>query len=164
MLADITEKALKQDLWICAPANANPTIIVPPSCQELLVRDTHQRMFHLSSAKVFALLRKAYFWVTMKRDVRKWLEDCPQCELNKARQNTAHGLFSPLPVHAPRARWCMDFQGQGTTPRPAIFSSSPCPTEKQARGYSPSWTVSYLPLVHRTSCIQMLLLSFYRRP
>ncbi len=78
------------------------------------MRDTHQRMFHLSSPKIFALLRRSYFWGTMKRDVRKWLEDCPECELNKARQNTAHGLFSALPVHAPRARWCMDFQGQGT--------------------------------------------------
>jgi hypothetical protein len=108
------KKSLKQDLWICAPASSNPTIIVPPSCQELLVRDTHQRMFHLSSPKVFALLGRSYFWVTIKRDVRKWLADCPQCELNNARQNTAHGLFSVLPVHAPRARWCMDFQGQGT--------------------------------------------------
>ncbi len=114
LLDGIQDKAVKQDLWICAPADANPTIIVPPSCQELLVRAIHQRMFHLSHVKVFALLRRSYFWTTMKRDVRKWLEDCPQCELNKARQNTAHGLFSALPVHAPRARWCMDFQGQGT--------------------------------------------------
>jgi transposase InsO family protein len=50
----------------------------------------------------------------MKKDVRKLLADCPTCELNKARQNTAHGLFSAQPICAPRARWCMDFQGQGS--------------------------------------------------
>jgi hypothetical protein len=61
MLEAVEDKALKQDLWICAPAISNPTIIVPPSCQKLLVRDTHQRMFHLSSPKVFALLRRSYF-------------------------------------------------------------------------------------------------------
>ncbi len=77
------------------------------------MRDSHERMFHLAHAKVHALLKRSYYWPTLKRDVRKWLEDCPACELNKARQNTAHGLFSALPVHAPRARWCMDFQGQG---------------------------------------------------
>jgi transposase InsO family protein len=114
MLDAVEERALKHDLWIRAPASSNPIIIVPPSCQELLVRDTHHKMFHLSSPKIFALLRRSYFWGTMKRDVRQWLEDCPQCELNKARQNTAHGLFSALPIYAPRARWCMDFQGQGT--------------------------------------------------
>ncbi len=113
MLEGIEDKALKQDLWIKAPANSPPTIIVPPTCQELLVRDSHERMFHLAHAKVHSLLRRSYFWPTQKRDVRKWLEDCPACEVNKARQNTAHGLFSALPVHAPRTRWCMDFQRQG---------------------------------------------------
>jgi transposase InsO family protein len=114
LLQNIDDKALQQGLWIRAPANDNPTIIVPLTCQQLLVRDTHQRMFHLSHVKVFAMIRRSYFWTTMKRDVRKWLEDCPECELNKARQNAAHGLFSAHPSYAPRARWCMDFQGQGT--------------------------------------------------
>jgi hypothetical protein len=50
----------------------------------------------------------------MKKRIRLRLEYCPECELTKARQNTAHALFHSAPVHAPRARWCMDFQGQGT--------------------------------------------------
>jgi hypothetical protein len=111
LLQEIDDRATRQDLWIRAPATEHSTIIVPLTCQELLVRDTHQRMFHLSHAKVFAML---HFWPTLKRDVWKWLADCPECELNKARQNTAHGLFSAHPSHAPRAKWCMDFQGQGT--------------------------------------------------
>jgi transposase InsO family protein len=113
MLEGMQDKARKEELWINAPDGQSPTIIVPKSCQEMLVRDTHQRMFHLAHAKVYAFLRRSYTWPTIKRDVRVWLNDCPACDLNKARQNTAHGLFSALPVHAPRARWCMDFQGQG---------------------------------------------------
>jgi hypothetical protein len=50
----------------------------------------------------------------MKKDVRQLLSDCPTCELNKARQNTAHGLFCAQTICAPRAQWPMDFQGQGT--------------------------------------------------
>jgi hypothetical protein len=113
MLEEIDDKAFKNGLWIRSPPDSTLSIIVPLTCQELLVRDSHERMFHLAHAKVHALLKRSYYWPTLKRDVRKWLEDCPACELNKARQNTAHGLFSALPVHAPRARWCMDFQGQG---------------------------------------------------
>ncbi len=105
--------AVRHDLWIHAPPDSTPTIIVPPSYREALTRDVHARMFHLGSAKVFAMLKQSYFWPTMKTDVRKILADCPECELNKARQHTAHGLFSAMPVQAPRARWCMDFQGQG---------------------------------------------------
>jgi hypothetical protein len=108
-LEGIENKAQRQQLWINAPALQCPAIIVPQTCRELLVRDSHSRMFHLNHAKVYALLHRSYFWSTMKKDVRKFLEDCPTCELNKARQNTAHGLFSAQPVCAPRARWCMDF-------------------------------------------------------
>jgi transposase InsO family protein len=105
--------AIRQELWIHAPPESSPTIIVPTAYRETLTRDVHSRMFHLGSAKVFAMLKQSYFWPTMKTDVRKILADCPECELNKARQQTAHGLFSAMPVQAPRARWCMDFQGQG---------------------------------------------------
>ena len=113
LLESMEHKAQKQSLWINAPPNQPPTIIVPITCCELLVRDAHERMFHLNQAKVFALLRRSYSWPTMRKDVRKILSDCPACELNKARQNTAHGLFSAMPIQAPRSRWCMDFQGQG---------------------------------------------------
>jgi transposase InsO family protein len=113
LLEGMKDKVSKDELWINASDGHSPTIIVPRSCQELLVRDTHQRMYHLAHAKVYAFLRRSYTWPTIKKDVRVWLNDCPACDLNKARQNTAHGLFSALPVYAPRARWCMDFQGQG---------------------------------------------------
>jgi hypothetical protein len=113
-LADIEDKTQRQELWINAPAQQSPTIIVPSTFRESLVRDIHSRMFHLNHAKVYSLLRRSYYWTTMKKDVRQLLADCPTCELNKARQNTAHGLFSAQPICTPRARWCMDFQGQDT--------------------------------------------------
>jgi hypothetical protein len=110
----VEDAARKVDLWIQAFPGRTPTIIVPLACQELLLRDAHTRMHHLNHAKVFALLKQSYFFPNMKQLTRKWLEDCPECELNKTRQNTAHALFYSALVHAPRARWCMDFQGQGT--------------------------------------------------
>jgi hypothetical protein len=87
---------------------------VPLSCQELLVRDTHARMHHLNHVKVHAVLKRSYFFPGMRAKTRTLLEDCPECELNKARQMTAHAMFHSAHIHEPRARWCMDFQGQGT--------------------------------------------------
>jgi hypothetical protein len=46
-------------------------------------------------------------------DTRRLLTDCPTCELDKARRDEAHGLFRAQPIGAPRARYAMDFQGQG---------------------------------------------------
>jgi hypothetical protein len=112
--ANVEDTALRDELWIQAPPGRTPTIIVTELCQERLVRDAHLRMHHLNHAKVYALLRQSHFFPEMKKRTRKWLEDCPECELSKARQNTAHALFHSAPAHAPRARWCMNFQGQGT--------------------------------------------------
>jgi hypothetical protein len=71
LLHEIDDKAIRQDLWIHAPPNEHPTIIVPFTCQELLVRDTHERMSHLAHAKVCAMLRLSYFWPTLNRDAQK---------------------------------------------------------------------------------------------
>ncbi len=114
LLQKVENNALMNDLWIQALPGRTPTIIVPRSCQELLIRDTHARMHHLNHAKVHAVLRRSYFFPDMKATTRKLLEDCPECELTKARQMTAHAMFHSAHIHAPRARWCMDFQGQGT--------------------------------------------------
>ena len=115
LLDGIEHKACRQDLWLHVLPDASPTIIVPPSQQEALTRSVHERMLHLNQAKISAVLHRSYFWPSMRKDIRKFLADCPTCELAKARQNTAHGLFQALPVHAPRSCWCMDFQGQGVS-------------------------------------------------
>jgi hypothetical protein len=46
LLANVENKTLLNELWVQAPPNRVPTIIVPASCQALLIRDTHARMFH----------------------------------------------------------------------------------------------------------------------
>jgi hypothetical protein len=112
-VADLPAAAVRDGLYIHAPDNTSPLILVPSSTREPLVRLTHRKMFHLGSSKVTAALKKMYFWPSLAADTKRWLADCPDCELEKARQNTAHGMFSARPFDAPRARYAMDFQGQG---------------------------------------------------
>ncbi len=102
LLQAIEHKAMRNELWINAP----PQDLTCYHCAPLMPRVAH---------KVFAILQRSYFWPDLKKDTRKVLANCPECELNKARQNTAHALFHATPIYAPRARWCMDFQGQGAS-------------------------------------------------
>ena len=106
--------ATRGGLHIIAPPDAPARIHVPQSTREPLVRAVHRRMFHLGSAKIAAAISRTFFWKSLKADTRKILSDCPECELEKARQKSAHGLFSARPHDAPRARYAMDFQGMGT--------------------------------------------------
>jgi hypothetical protein len=111
--AELPGAAVRQGLHIYAPDDTPPKILVPSTKREPLVRRTHEAMFHLGSAKVTMALQQSYFWPTLASDSRKWLADCPGCELEKARRNEAHAMFSASPSTAPRSRLCMDFQGQG---------------------------------------------------
>ena len=112
-IATTPNAALRGRLYILADPEGPPKILVPPSIREALVRSMHKAKFHLGAAKITASLRPSYYWPTITTDVRTWLANCPDCELEKARQSAAHGLFSARPYDAPRSRWAMDFQGQG---------------------------------------------------
>jgi transposase InsO family protein len=114
-VAKIKDVAIRNELYIHAPPDRPPRILVPPSVQTPLIRHTHIKMWHLGSDKVARTLRLSYFWPTINADTKRVLADCPGCELEKARQQKAHGLFSARPYETPRTRWAMDFQGQGTS-------------------------------------------------
>ncbi len=91
--------ACRNGLYLYAPDRLAPRILVPPQTREPLIRFTHDRMFHLGHAKVAERLAKSYFWPDLRGDTRRLLTDCPTCELDKARRNEAHGLFSvPSPL------------------------------------------------------------------
>ena len=100
-------------LQLYSTEGSTPKILVPPRSREALVRKVHHDMHHLGAVKVHRALQQSYFWPTMRADCRQWLENCPECELQKATRNEAHALFSAMPYVAPRSRWCMDFQGMG---------------------------------------------------
>jgi hypothetical protein len=112
-LEKFSDAACRDGLYLFAPDSTPPRIFVPPSAREALVRFTHAQMFHLGSAKVAERLCRSYYWITWRKDTRRILSDCPECEVEKARQNQAHGLFRARPHDAPRSRYAMDFQGQG---------------------------------------------------
>jgi hypothetical protein len=109
----LPDAAVRGQLHLYAPDDREPRILVPTTVREPLVRTTHVAMYHLGSAKVHSALAQSYYWPNMAAGCRRWLTDCPGCELEKARRNEAHALFSAAPTMAPRARWCMDFHCQG---------------------------------------------------
>jgi hypothetical protein len=113
MLDGIENVAVRNGLRICAPPDSLPKTIVPPSMQEALARYQRLKMFHLGAAKAAATLRLACFWPKLASTVKTILNNCPGCELEKARQNEATGAFAARPHDAPRSRHAMDFQGQG---------------------------------------------------
>ena len=70
-------------------------------------------MHHLGHRKVFVDIAKHYFWPGMQADIRRWVNNCANCENEKARRRQLHGMFKAQTTSGPFSRYVMDFQGQG---------------------------------------------------
>ena len=81
------------------------------SLRELYVRESHEGglMGHFDVAKTLSILKKHFFWPSMRKDVEKHCSRCIVCTQAKAK-NRPQGLYTPLPI--PTAPWVdllMDF-------------------------------------------------------
>ena len=62
-------------------------IYVPAKRHEALIEAHHVAINHLGPVKTYASLHRNYTWATARADVRKHYDQCPFCELSKARHN-----------------------------------------------------------------------------
>ena len=89
-------------------------IYVPAKRREALIEAHHVAINHLGPVKTYASLHRNYTWATARADVRKHYDQCPFCELSKARRNQSHKLWDAVQGSPPRSRWGMDFYGVKT--------------------------------------------------
>ena len=90
-------------------------LYIPPAAQDLrqqLLAEHHDSVLagHMGQDKTYACLQRNYWWPTMRRDVRAYINTCPCCQVNKGRNRRSYGLLQPLPV--PERQWqstSMDF-------------------------------------------------------
>ena len=90
-----------------------PRVYVPEKRRKPLFKWFHETAGHVAAAKTHSLIMKDYYWPNSSRDVQKWYQECPHCELSKSKRNLAHGTYRAGRSRAPRSRWGMDFYGVG---------------------------------------------------
>ena len=83
------------NLILFKPDTEKTLALVPERYVEELVTWQHQRLCHGGAAKVYHTLADHWYWMTMKKDVRKIVENCAACQLLKAKRVRAH--LPPLP-------------------------------------------------------------------
>ena len=89
--------------------------IYVPSVRELhakVLQENHNSPCggHLGFDKIVQLVRRAFWWPYLNRDVRKYVQQCFQCQVIKAERVKSPGLLHPLPI--PKSNWqsiSMDF-------------------------------------------------------
>ena len=79
------------------------TLVVPESLKNAIMLQYHDGALggHLSSKKTVSRIKMKYFWLTMKKDIKKWCQDCRICI---SRRGGARPRIAPLqPISIPPA-------------------------------------------------------------
>ena len=84
---------------------------MPSLYVEELVNWQHQRLCHGGASRVYHALVKHWHWITMKKDVRRIVNNCVACQLLKAKRTSAHHHFRSRIFCVPRTIWGCDFYG-----------------------------------------------------
>ena len=100
---------------------------VPKARRHALIDLTHRRLLHMKHSKVFAHLKRYYWWPKMRKEVDDRVSACPECQTESATRSVAHKRWRSMPLEAPRTSWCFDWKG--------VKASTPEWYEKAKCGY-----------------------------
>ncbi|GBG80663.1 hypothetical protein CBR_g31123 [Chara braunii] len=90
----------------------NKRLCVPnrESLRSLFIGECHDATEHFGYRKTAANLSQRFWWPTMMRDVKLYVETCQVCQRDKPRTQAPLGLLKPLPIlERPGESMSMDF-------------------------------------------------------
>ena len=104
---------LKQDLLYFHKYDGRLLLVIPKSLITELMKmyHTHPLSVHMSRDRLYALLRKQYYWKSMFSDVCKWVQSCGKCNSVKANQPLNNGLLQPIITRKPFEIVAADIMG-----------------------------------------------------
>ena len=75
---------------------AYPRIILPTPLRKKVLQNAHERSGHQGMRKTLCLVRDAYVWEGMRKDVTQMIDTCPKCQVN--RRITVRTPYSEMPL------------------------------------------------------------------
>jgi hypothetical protein len=103
-----------EGLFAIPNKEGQPRIIVPSSMIKPLILKTHEDIYHQNHIKVLHVLRAAYHWLNMAKDVQEWCTSCATCTTASVRRKHLIKKFDPMASQAkllPRQHYSIDFYG-----------------------------------------------------
>lgn len=58
---------------------------------------------HFGVRRTLELIQRKYYWQSLRRDVKKYIKSCPECQRGKARRHRPHGELAP--IRTPSKPW-----------------------------------------------------------
>jgi transposase InsO family protein len=78
-----------------------------------LIAGYHQQAGHASVRTMMHLVESRWWWPSMEKEIRSWLETCQECQLaGRPNKSVSKAPLHPLESAEPFARWHLDFVGE----------------------------------------------------
>jgi len=73
-------------------------IYVPEGIRQKIIQSEHDSKVagHFGRERTLELISRNFYWANMERDVRKYCNECDNCQRTKAPRHAKHGLLHPL--------------------------------------------------------------------
>lgn len=87
-------------------------LCVPQELRVTVLNDHHDAPAagHPGYEKTLSSIRRLFYWPTMAKSVKRYIESCDACQKDKPRTHTAPGLLHPLQIpETPWRAWSMDW-------------------------------------------------------
>ena len=53
---------------------------------------------HFRANKIFKLIRRKYFWPSLKKDIKDYIRSCPECQRGKPRRHRLYSKLVPISI------------------------------------------------------------------
>jgi len=94
-----TSKLVNREGWWYTQ---NERLVIPnvDAVKHAVIQECHAPpcVGHVGTNKTRELVERKFFWPTLGSDVRKYVNSCHQCQINKATNQRPAGLLQPLPI------------------------------------------------------------------
>ena len=91
--------------------NGKDVAFIPFVFRADLVQLYHSSYGHLAFEGILEIMQERFWWPGMHNDMKKWIQTCYACQLEKDKPRIQEALRPRLPI-APFARWSIDFIGR----------------------------------------------------
>ena len=89
---------LQEEILYKREKDGSLLLMIPTNILKVILKVYHHNdlMIHLSISRLYQLLRKRFYWISMHEDCKNWVAACQTCQKVKLNQPISSGLLKPI--------------------------------------------------------------------
>jgi Integrase zinc binding domain len=88
----------KQNMLIQGNVRVSELICVPKQDKKIVLEVYHEKEKHIEGNKLVEWMGKSFYWNDLRKDCKRYIETCQQCQANKSNKTKPARMLHLLPV------------------------------------------------------------------